>query len=68
MNFNIESFGGSLTGLTVSLFILPWILIHIWFAVGVLEDANRLKQTKIVGPLMWAFATLFGGIFVATAY
>ena len=48
-------------------------VIHITFAIGVFADAARLvnddgRGTKIVPGPMWAFATLLGGVFVATAY
>ena len=48
-------------------------VVHITFAIGVFADAARLinldgRTTKIVPGPMWAFATLLGGVFVATAY
>ena len=47
--------------------------INIAFAMGVFIDSARMinvhgRQTKIVPGPMWAFATLIGGVFVATAY
>ncbi len=44
-----------------------WIIVHIAFCIGVYQDAER-RQTTFVGPGMWAFATLVGGVFVAIAY
>jgi len=48
-------------------------MTHIVFAIGVFADSSRMVQnqsrgTKIVPGPMWAFATLVGGVFVATAY
>jgi len=48
-------------------------VINIAFAIGVFIDSSRMiqdhgRQTKIVPGPMWAFATLLGGVFVATAY
>ena len=47
-------------------------IVNIVFAVGVFADAARMKEhsrsTRIVPGPMWAFATLVGGVFVATAY
>ena len=48
-------------------------IVNITFAIGVFADATRMQNdrdryTKIVPAPMWAFATLMGGVFVATAY
>lgn len=46
--------------------------VHIAFAAGVGSDAKRLctkgVSTFLVGPGMWAFATLIGGVWIAMAY
>ncbi len=47
------------------------ILIKIVFAIAVYRDAVRLDQTRtliIAGPLIWAVATLFGGVVTAAIY
>ncbi len=47
-------------------------IVHIAFAAGVGADANRFRakqlSTFLVGPGMWAFATLIGGVWIALAY
>ena len=47
-------------------------IVHIVFAAAVASDGNRLRGygvgTFFVGPGMWAFATLMGGVYVAVAY
>ena len=43
-------------------------IVNITFAIGVFADAAHIRRTKIVPGAMWAFATLVGGVFVATAY
>jgi len=66
MNFNFESF--NLIGLTGPLLLLPWILVHVFFAIGVYRDTKKMKRIELVGPVIWTLATLIGGVFVATAY
>ena len=48
-------------------------IVNIVFAIGVFADSSRIVneqggRTRIVPGPMWAFATLVGGVFVATAY
>ena len=46
-------------------------LVHFAFALGVLVDAGKLdksSQLYFVTECVWFFATLFGGVFVATAF
>jgi sterol desaturase/sphingolipid hydroxylase (fatty acid hydroxylase superfamily) len=55
----------------VILTVLP-IIINVLFAAGVASDAGGLQregvETRFVGPMVWAFATVFGGVFVAAIY
>jgi hypothetical protein len=56
--------------------ILYWaaiLLIHAFFAIGVLGDAEqqqklRQRRTVFVGAWMWALATFLGGVTVAGIY
>lgn len=47
-------------------------LIHIMFAGAVARDAGQFtkqgQQTSLVSGIVWAFATLIGGVFVAAVY
>ena len=59
-----------------SIFIpIIWILtiaIHVIFAAAVARDGGMLHRqgtgTVLVGPMVWAFAVLLGGVFVAGMY
>ena len=52
--------------------MLAVAVVNITFAIGVFADSARMldanRPTKLVPGPMWAFATLVGGVFVATAY
>ena len=52
--------------LTIGIGIL-WIIVNIAFSIGVYREAKQ-RHTTFVGPGMWAFATLLGGVFIAVAY
>lgn len=57
----------------VGIFLLLLVaIVHIAFALAVKRDADNLLMRKaglfLVGPGMWAFATLLGGITIAVAY
>lgn len=47
-------------------------IIHIVFASAVAKDAGQLHKrnqtTILVSGIVWAFATLVGGVFVAVGY
>jgi len=53
-----------------------WLLtaiVHVGFAVAVLADAGSMphklrREPFLVGGVMWALATLLGGVFVAAVY
>src|SRR5262245_9980446 len=58
------------------LFWFFWVgtiaIINIMFAVGVYRDGSEFETeygaTAIVPTIIWAIATLMGGVFVAAAY
>jgi hypothetical protein len=63
-------------GLAFAFAILSWLLmavVNVSFAFGVWLDAGDIRRTGrgklfLVGPSLWALATLFGGVFVAGVY
>lgn len=71
MRSSALSFAAAIPFVYIVLFALAAI-VHIAFAAGVGADANRFRakqlSTFLVGPGMWAFATLIGGVWVALAY
>jgi hypothetical protein len=55
-----------------ALFVLAACIINIVFAIAVKQDADRLVKIDgclfLVGPGLWALATLFGGVTVVALY
>ncbi len=53
-------------------YYLLMTLVHVAFAAGVARDAGNVMRyrggTILVGPYVWAFATLVGGVLVGVAY
>jgi uncharacterized membrane protein (UPF0182 family) len=48
------------------------VVLHLIFASAVAKDAGELtklgRSTYLVSGIVWAFATLVGGVFIAVAY
>ncbi len=61
-------------GLGFSWIVFYWaaiLLVHAFFAIGVLGDADRQRQQRrlfLVSTWTWALATLLGGVTVAGIY
>ena len=69
MNFNLQG-AGDLAPLFLVVGIVVaalTVVIHVAFALAVLDYAGR-QRTVLVGPAIWALATLLGEVFVATVY
>src|SRR5690242_6290510 len=51
---------------------IGWFIVHVAFAIGVYADATEQEEKRervwFGGPILWGFATLLGGVFVAVAY
>jgi hypothetical protein len=69
------SAGNQFGGLAIAFTFLFWLLavvVHVSFAIGVWSDATTFQRAgsrlSLVGPAVWALATLFGGVFVAGVY
>lgn len=43
-------------------------IVHICFAMAVFADAGKLSRPALVGPVVWALATLLGGVVAAGIY
>jgi len=70
MNFLFSS------GLVTAWIVAAWAataIVHVGFAFAVLVDSSRMqhylrREPFLVGGILWALATLLGGVFVAAAY
>ena len=72
MDFSLLNyFAGPLNNLAFILALINGVL-HIFFASAVAKDAGHLNKngapTILVSGLVWAFATLIGGVIVAAIY
>lgn len=68
MNFNLPP---QIALLVVTVVWLATALIHIAFAIGVFKAAEKLEEggdTHFVPPMIWALATLIGGVVTAGIY
>ena len=63
-------------GLAMAWILLTWLftaIVHVGFALAVLNDSYSLlrhhrRNTTLVGGSLWALATLLGGVFIAAIY
>lgn len=72
MNFNLS---GDLAPIGILIMVAFWIMtivIHVAFSLAVYRDAKLLNRfgtgTVFTGPLIWSWAVLVGGVFVAAIY
>lgn len=67
----VNQFSTQIQNLQILLIIIN-ALLHVIFAGAVAKDAGALNQTgqktAMVSAATWAFATLIGGVMVATIY
>ena len=57
------------SGALIFVFFMITVVVHLLFAAGVAQSANRrVTPTQLVPGIVWAIATLGGGVLVATAY
>jgi hypothetical protein len=76
MNTSLNSFAEFISGSGVMWVLAIGVLtavVHVAFAIAVLIDAGNLerlfrRRTFFVGGLLWALATLLGGVIVAAIY
>lgn len=70
-NTLLHSLNDVIQSLTFLILMINAVL-HLIFAGAVAKDAGYITKsgfhTQIVSPMVWAFATLIGGVFVAVAY
>lgn len=64
-------FGANLQSFSLLYYALL-LMVHLAFAAGVARDAGEVSRhrggTLLVGPYVWVFATLVGGVFVGIGY
>jgi predicted membrane protein len=56
----------------VTMYYILMAIVHLAFAAAVAKDAGRLLSSRgstiLVGPVMWSFATIIGGVWVAAVF
>lgn len=56
----------------ITMYYILMAIVHLAFAAAVAKDSGRVLQTRgstiLVGPVMWSFATIIGGVWVAAVY
>lgn len=56
----------------ITMYYILMAVVHLAFAAAVAKDAGRLLQSRgstiLVGPVMWSFATIIGGVWVAAVF
>jgi len=71
MNFFLEQAAKSWQSIVIIMALISAI-IHVIFAGAVAKDAGKITRagvsTQLVSPVVWAFATLAGGVVIAAIY
>ncbi len=56
----------------VTMYYILMTIVHLAFAAAVAKEAGRLVHSRgatiLVGPVMWSFATVIGGVWVAAVF
>ncbi len=56
----------------VTMYYILMTVVHLAFAAAVAKEAGRLLSSRgstiLVGPVMWSFATIIGGVWVAAVF
>ncbi len=67
-SFDISTGSAGLTAFVAVVALILTAVVHVCFALAVFNDAGKLSRPTLVGPAVWAIATLLGGVIAAGIY